>query len=68
MKDHHNNSLMAAIQNQNIEEHLSKNMKKADFLKKSIADSIQNQEEFLTYRLKVKRGKGGLQRQKSETP
>jgi hypothetical protein len=65
MKDHHNNSLMAAIQNQSIQEHITKNMKKVDFLKKSIAESIHNQEELLSNRLKAKRRKGGIERLKS---
>jgi hypothetical protein len=34
---------MMALQSQNIEQHLKETHKKADFLKKSIADSIQVQ-------------------------
>lgn len=35
---------MMALQSQNIQEHLNETNKKADFLKKSIANSIQMQE------------------------
>lgn len=57
MKSSHNASLMVAIQNQNIEEHISNSIRKVDFMKKSIASSIKDQEEALESRLKDKRRK-----------
>jgi hypothetical protein len=45
-----NKNLMMALQNQNIEEHIAQSNKKAAMLKKSIAESIHNQEEALNQR------------------
>ncbi len=42
---------MIALQNQNIQQHLEETHKKADFLKKSIANSIQMQEDILEKRI-----------------
>jgi hypothetical protein len=68
MKSDHTASLMVAIQNQNIEEHISNSLKKVDFLKKSIACSIKNQEEQLESRLRDKRKKFNEERFKFDTP
>jgi preprotein translocase subunit SecD len=47
-----NKNLMMALQSQNIQQHLDETHKKADFLKKSIANSIQMQEDLLEKRLR----------------
>lgn len=52
IKSNLNKNLMMALQSQNIQEHLNETNKKADFLKKSIANSIQMQEEVLERRLR----------------
>ena len=57
---------MVAIQNQNIEEHISNSIRKVDFMKKSIASSIKDQEEALENRLRDKRRK--LKEDKYDTP
>lgn len=66
MKSSHNASLMVAIQNQNIEEHISNSIRKVDFMKKSIASSIKDQVEALESRLKDKRRK--FKEDKYDTP
>lgn len=44
VKSNYTKSLMFALQNQNINEHIDLTLKKADFLKKTINNSIKNQE------------------------
>lgn len=57
-----------ALQNQNIEEHIAQSNKKAAMLKKSIAESIHNQEEALNQRRLECKKKRALIISKAATP
>lgn len=50
IKANFSKSIMIAMHNQNIEAHLAETNKKAEFVKKSIANSIKLQEDDLNRR------------------